>query len=120
MRVIYVGNDIGLHTLMSALLGTKFDNVLVHTAEQALELMALGENFKAFIVANNGGKGLKFLTVVSEKYPLTVRVLMSGGNMSEDIKQAISKGYVTRLVSTPFNAHQFLEFLENDISLLPV
>ena len=118
MRVIYVDSYAASRSMMSAYLGMKFDSVVVQTAEQALNLMGQGDEFKAFIVANNNGKGLTFLTEVRRRHPLAVRVLMSGLR-SREIVQAISDGDITRFVQNPSNLLQLLKNLEYDISLIP-
>ena len=116
MRVFYVDNDSSTHDMMPACLGMKFNVTVVPTAEQALTIMDHRDRFDAVIAANNKGVGLKFLTEVSKKHPKTVRVLISGGNITEEIKQAISNGDITRFIKNPPCFPQLVKDLEHDIS----
>jgi response regulator RpfG family c-di-GMP phosphodiesterase len=59
-------------------------------------------------------KGLEFLSLVAERWPETIRILISGGCMDMDsVTRAINAGQISRFIPKPFNpvilAYQLLE-----------
>ena len=118
MRILYVDHNPKICEQITAVLGEKFHVAAVPTAEKALSLMTQENKFAAVIATNDGGKGLAFLTLVSYIYPLTKRVLLSGGGfMAESIhRQAISKGHISRYYQTPYTPLHLLKDLVHDLS----
>jgi DNA-binding NtrC family response regulator len=50
-----------------------------------------------------GMKGLELLSLVAERWPGTIRILMSGGGTDMDkVERAIGTGHVSRFLAKPF------------------
>jgi response regulator RpfG family c-di-GMP phosphodiesterase len=50
-----------------------------------------------------GMKGVEFLCLVAERWPETIRILMSGGGADmAEVERAISTGRISRFIAKPF------------------
>jgi response regulator RpfG family c-di-GMP phosphodiesterase len=120
-RILLVDKDPHLLQMMEIILSHQFRMVTARFAEEGLALVEAEAPFDIAIsgFALSGMNGLEFLRRVGEKFPETVRILMSGGFGDEvDIKQAISAGHISRLVQKPFNLNSMRDQLKKDMDLI--
>jgi len=59
--------------------------------------------------------GIQLLKQVKERWPQTVRILLSGYTEIEDLLSAINEGEVYRFVSKPWDNQAFLNLLKNSV-----
>jgi two-component system NtrC family sensor kinase len=117
-RILLVDKDPHLLQIMEIILGHQFRMVTARFAEEGLALVEAEAPFDIAIsgFALPGMNGLEFLRRVGEKFPETVRILMSGGFGDDvDIKHAISAGHIRRLVQKPFNLSSMRDQLKKDM-----
>lgn len=116
-RILYLDKNIEMRTMMDMVLHDRFLVVTAATAEEGLDILESEPPFDIVISGFHLSRmnGLEFLRRVSERYPRTVRVLMSGGCGDEvDISEAISAGYIRRFISKPYGVKMLREQLQND------
>lgn len=74
------------------------------SAEEALQIMA-GESFKVVLSDERmpGMDGAAFLGIVRERYPETVRMMLTGHASVEATMRAVNKGEIYRFFTKPWN-----------------
>jgi len=104
-RILLVDDEANvLSALKRSLFDTAFDIVSVTSAEQALDLMR-DEEFKVVVSDERmiGMQGSEFLSQVREKYPHTVRMILTGHASIEAAMKAVNEGEIYRFFSKPWN-----------------
>lgn len=104
-RILLVDDETNvLSALKRSLFDTAFDIVSVTSAEQALEIMREQE-FKVVVSDERmiGMQGSEFLSKVREKYPHTVRIILTGHASIEAAMKAVNEGEIYRFFSKPWN-----------------
>jgi two-component system, NtrC family, sensor kinase len=119
-RIIVVDKDNDIRTMMEMILCDHFQVDTSESAEAGLGLLESKGPFDIAIASFTlpGMNGVEFLRRVGEKYPETVRILLSGGlaDMS-DLSLAVSKGHISRIILKPFLMDTLLEQLNSDLSV---
>jgi response regulator RpfG family c-di-GMP phosphodiesterase len=116
IKIICVDDDIFiLQTVKDCLC----EHFLIAIAGSALKGIALMETDGPFDIVMSdhempGMKGLEFLSLVAERWPETIRILLSGDCKDMDsVTRAINAGQISRFIPKPFNpvilADQLLE-----------
>jgi len=104
-KMICVDDDIFIQHVVKMFMEEYFQVTLVGSAEEGLCLMELHGPFDIVIADYDmpGMNGMEFLSLVAERWPETIRILMSGGNMDMDnVERAISAGHISRFLTKPF------------------
>lgn len=117
-RIIFVDNDIEMRKMMELALIDLFQIKTVSSADEGLEAITSEEPFDIVMASLtiHGINGLAFLLRVGEMFPMTVRILMTGGfGDCADIHNAIREGHISRLVLKPFNLIDMRYQLKNDL-----
>jgi len=98
-----------LSALTRALFDEPLDIASVTSAEEALELMK-EQDFKVVISDERmiGMQGSEFLSQVREKYPDTVRIMLTGHATLEAAMKAVNEGEIYRFFSKPWNDHDLI------------
>lgn len=102
-RVLFVDDEIGLLEGMENQFRRLYDVSTATGGELGLKLMAESEPF-AVVVSDMGMPvmdGVRFLSAVSEKYPDTVRVMLTGNADINTAMEAVNKGHIFRFVTKP-------------------
>jgi len=120
-RIVIVDNHIVMHDCMRTVLDDLFQVFTVSTATEGLELVKaegpIDIVISSFALSHSGMNGLEFLRRVGELFPLTLRILMSGGCGDKvDINLAISAGHINRFVEKPFRPATLREQLKRDLA----
>lgn len=107
INVVYVDDEI--HNLNSFVATFRRDfNVFV--ASSAAEGFKILKNYFVHIVITDqrmpGMSGVEFLTRVSEEYPATTRVLVTGFTDAQVITDALSNGQVHYRIEKPWDAEK--------------
>lgn len=94
--------------VLTALKRALFDEpCVIHTAagaEQALEMMR-SESFKLVLSDERmpGMQGSEFLSLVRERYPATLRILLTGHATMDAAVKAVNQGEIYRFFTKPWN-----------------
>jgi response regulator RpfG family c-di-GMP phosphodiesterase len=94
----------------------RLKNYAVFTASGgARGLEILGQEHVDVVIADQrmpGMTGSEFLRIVKEKYPNTVRIMLSGYSDFESLTKAINEGEIFRFVSKPWEMEELFEIIE--------
>jgi len=105
VKMMCVDDDIFILQMIETYMEGHFQVVLAGSAEEGLGIMELQGPFDIVISDHDmpGMKGLEFLRLVAERWPETIRVLMSGGNADMDqVELAIRAGQIYLFLAKPF------------------
>jgi len=91
-----------LHSLRRVFRKENYEVITCVSAEEALKVL---ETKPVQVLITDqlmpGMKGTELLKIVKEKYPLTIRMLLSGHSDMEDLIRAINEGEVYRFLKKP-------------------
>ncbi|MCP4449764.1 MAG: response regulator [Myxococcales bacterium] len=110
--ILYVDDEVGNRVVFDATFADDFDIVLVDSGETALEY--LEENEVAIIVSDQRMPGLsgdELLTQVRQRWPRTIRLIVTGYADVDTILRAVNEGLVARYVVKPWDQHQLRDIL---------
>jgi len=114
IKIICVDDDISILQTVKACMCEHF---LVAIAASATKGLVLMETYGPFDIVMSdhdmpGMKGLEFLSLAAERWPETIRILMSGGCKDMDsVTRAINAGQISRFIQKPFDAVILLDQL---------
>ena len=105
-KIICVDDDISILQIVKACLCEHFLVAIAGSALEGLDLMETDGPFD--IVMSDyempGMNGLEFLSLLAERWPETIRILMSGGCKDMDgVTQAINARQISRFIPKPLN-----------------
>jgi len=116
IKIICVDDDIYVLHTVKACLCKHFHVTIAGSALKGLDLMETDGPFDIVMSDHEmpGMKGVEFLSLVAERWPETIRILMSGDCKDMDsVMRAIKAGHISRFIPKPFNpvilADQLLE-----------
>lgn len=104
-RILLVDDESNvLAALKRALFDEKLEIVTAASAEEALAIMA-EQTFKVTVSDERmaGMQGTEFLTLVRDRYPETVRMMLTGHATLEAAMKAVNQGEIYRFFSKPWN-----------------
>ena len=106
IKIICVDDDISILQIVKDCLCEHFLVAIAGSALKGLDLMETDGPFD--IVMSDyempGMKGLEFLSLVAERWPETIRILISGCCKDMDsVTRAINAGQISRFIPKPFN-----------------
>jgi len=107
-RILLVDDEPNvLSALKRALFDTAFEIVSATSGEQALETMK-EQTFKVVISDERmiGMQGSELLSQVREKYPQTVRIILTGHASVEAAIKAVNQGEIYRFFAKPWNDNE--------------
>ncbi len=94
-----------LRSLKRELLDIPYDLLTATSSAEALEVMHA--NNVSVIISDQrmpGGSGTELLSIVREKYPDTVRMLLTAFTDMQDIIEAINKGGIYKFIQKPWKS----------------
>lgn len=119
-KIILIDKDPCIRTMMEKILGDHFKVVTAGSAMAGLDLVESEAPFDIVIASFSlpGMNGVEFLRRVGEKYPETVRIILTGGcaDMS-DLNLAVSEGHISRVVLKPIHMDILKEQLRQDVAV---
>jgi DNA-binding NtrC family response regulator len=104
-RILLVDDESGvLAALKRALIDEPLEITTMTSAEDALEIMKR-EGFKVVMSDERmvGMQGSEFLARVREKYPQTIRIMLTGHATLNAAMKAVNEGEIYRFFSKPWN-----------------
>jgi response regulator RpfG family c-di-GMP phosphodiesterase len=109
LKVLYVDDEVHNLTSFKATYRRDFD---IYFAESAKEGLKVLEENEIHIVLSDQRMpvmtGVEFLKILKEKYPDTIRILITGYSDIEAVIDAINQGQVYRYVSKPWDPQDLL------------
>ncbi|WP_196592644.1 response regulator [Pectinatus sottacetonis] len=112
-KVLFVDDEASvLRAIKRAVMDEKFTPFFANSGEEALEIMEKNE-ISVIITDMRMPKmdGLALLKIVKEKYPRTVRVVLSGYTQLSQLLVTINQGEIFKFITKPWTT---------DSELLPV
>jgi len=106
-KIICVDDDISILQIVKDCLCEHFLVAIAGSALKGLDLMETDGPFDIVISDHEmpGMKGLEFLSMVAERWPETIRILLSGDCKDMDsVTRAINAGQISRFIPKPFDA----------------
>jgi len=102
--VLFVDDEINvLSSLKRALIEEDYKCMFAESAKEALELM---EKHEISVIVTDmrmpGMDGLSLLRIIKEKYPNTVRVVLSGYTQLQQVLLAINQGDIYKFITKPW------------------
>lgn len=119
-KVLCVDDDDFVLRLMQACVEGHFEVALASSAEEGLALMEAQGPFRVVVSDYNmpGMRGDEFLRQVAQRWPETIRILISGGAMDmNEMDLAIRTGCVSRFLTKPFRITSFCDQLRHECQL---
>ncbi len=116
-RILIVDDEEGIRTFLTRLLARlpKPPPIEIETApsaEDALSLMQIRKYALVLTDFNMGGKdGIFLLSTAREKWPETVRLLMTGYTDEQIYRDAVERGGVAAFIRKPWNNQEFLQLI---------
>lgn len=104
-KMICVDDDSLIRQVVKMYMQEAFHVVLACSAEEGLDMMESHGPFHVVLsdYGMPGMNGVAFLSQVAERWPETIRILMSGGGADlEMVKRAIRAGHISRFLTKPF------------------
>ncbi|MCD6293112.1 MAG: response regulator [Deltaproteobacteria bacterium] len=99
-----------LHALRRVLATSEWDLLVAGSGSQALEIMA--RQPVSLVISDQRMpemSGLELLSVVKEKYPETIRIVLTGYAEMDVVVKAINQGEVYRFFTKPWNNDELLQ-----------
>lgn len=119
-RILFVDKDLCMRQMMEMVLKGPFQVVTAPSAEKGLAVLAQEGPFGVVMSSFGlpGLNGLEFLLRVAERYPMTRRILMTGGADSHGFDQAISSGQISCLLFKPYCMKTLQELLKRELAVV--
>lgn len=115
-KMMCVDDDVLIQHMIKSCMEEYFQVSLAGSAEEGLDMMEWDGPFDIVMSDYDmpGMKGVEFLCLVAERWPETIRILMSGGGADMDtVVRAISAGQISRFLEKPFCAISLRDQLWN-------
>lgn len=118
-RVMLVDDEPNIINALHRLLRREgYEIVTANSGIQALELFEKADGRSAVVVSDfrmPEMNGIEFLRCVCERYPDTVRIILSGYADAEAIQAAINEGHVYKYVSKPWDDEELREVVRTSV-----
>jgi response regulator RpfG family c-di-GMP phosphodiesterase len=117
MSILYIDHEVNN---LNSFKATFRRDAQVYIAESAQEGMKILNEKKIDVIFADHQMpemtGLEFLRQASDKYPGSVRVLLTGNAYTDEIKSAAGKGYFHRYINKPWDEQQLRELITSSQS----
>lgn len=116
-RVLLVDDEVNvLAAIKRALMDEPYTISTAESGEEALRVLA-AERFKVVVSDERmpGMGGAEFLSLVRERYPETVRIMLTGHASVESTMKAVNRGEIYRFFTKPWNDHELIMALRSAI-----
>ena len=114
-RVLFVDDSQHLLSAVRRMLHGRADLVLAEGAQAALERLENDPGISVVVTDQNmpGMKGIEFLAMVAERWPMVTRVMQTGNNDQDTAISAIHAGRVFRFLRKPYEPADLIEVIED-------
>ena len=114
-RVLCVDDEIQiLHSLERMLRLREFDVFTASGGHEGLKILSK-EHIDVVISDHRMPEmnGSEFLKIVREKYPHTIRIMLTGYNDYESLLKAVREGEIFRFISKPWSMDELFEVIDS-------
>jgi CheY-like chemotaxis protein len=104
-KMLCVDDNLFVLQMIESFMEGHFQVTLADSAEEGLNMLEVHGPFDIVLSDYDmpGMKGVEFLCLVAERWPETIRILMSGGGADMDkVERAISAGHISRFLAKPY------------------
>jgi response regulator RpfG family c-di-GMP phosphodiesterase len=101
-----------LHTMERLLNMTGYKTLTAASGEEGLKIME--KEYIDLVISDQrmpGMTGSEFLKIVKQKYPNTIRIMLSGHSDFENLVNAVNEGEIYRFISKPWDNEELKEIL---------
>ena len=99
--------EVTLATLKRAFLDEPYEKIFVHSGKEAIEIL---EKQQVHVIVTDLGmpemNGRQLLKIVMEKYPDTVRMVLSGQSNINTLLDAVNEGKVYKFITKPWKLEE--------------
>ena len=112
-RVLFVDDSPNLLGAVRRTLRGKAQVQVAEGAQEALDVLDKDPNISIVVTDQNmpGMKGIEFLAVVAERWPLVTRVMQTGNNDQDTAISAIRQGRVFRFLRKPYSPDDLFQVI---------
>ncbi len=112
-RVLFVDDSQNLLGAVRRMLRGHIDLVVAESAQTALQILETDPTVTVVVSDQNmpGMKGIEFLALVAERWPLVTRVMQTGNNDQDTAISAIHSGRVFRFLRKPYEPADLLAII---------
>lgn len=113
-RILFVDDDTNLLRAAQRVLRKKLDLTVASSAQEALQIMQKCEPFEVVLSDQNmpDMKGIEFLRETANRWPTTVRIMITGNSDQDTAIAAMNESNVFRFVRKPCPPSELLEAIE--------
>ncbi|AOY77027.1 response regulator [Clostridium formicaceticum] len=118
-KILFVDDETAiLKSLKRLFMDADYEIFLAEGGEEALQFLS-AENIDLLFtdVKMPGMDGYKLLEKVKKKYPLIIRVILSGYTEGKEIVEAIQKNLARTYILKPWNNEELLKFIEDTFEI---
>lgn len=114
-RVLFVDDDENLLKAARRILHKEIDLTVASSGQQALEVLDKSGPFEVLVSDQNmpSMKGVTLLSEAANRWPLTVRIMLTGNNDQETTIAAVNNGKVFRFVRKPCQPLDLLDAIKD-------
>ena len=116
--VLFVDDSEHLLSAVRRTLRGQVDVIVAESAQAALDMLEADKAIAVVITDQNmpGMKGIEFLAMVAQRWPLVTRVMQTGNNDQDTAINAIRDGKVFRFLRKPYEPGALLEIINEALS----
>ena len=117
IRILYLDHESNNLNSMMATFRRDGEVFLAKSTDEGLDI--LRENKIDVVFADHhmpGITGLEFLKMVSEEFPVSRRILLTGHAYNEEFKHAIKMGYVHHYINKPWDEQELRGLINIDLT----
>jgi two-component system response regulator HydG len=115
-KVLLVDDERHILLALRRVLEEECECLIAGSADEALETFSLHGDSIEVVVADNvmpGKRGVELLAAVRDRWPRTVRMLLTGYSSNEAVMDAINQGHVFSYIRKPVEADDLLVYVRN-------
>ncbi len=115
-KVLLVDDERHILLALRRVLEDECECLTAGSADEALETFGTHGDSIEVVVADNvmpGKRGVELLAAVRDRWPRTVRILLTGYSSNEAVMDAINQGHVFSYIRKPVEADDFLVYVRN-------
>ena len=107
--ILYVDDDVNNLVVFKSAFMDHFDVVTCSDPQQAIAIMEK-EGFPIVIADQRmpGMKGVEFFEIIKDKYPFTIRMILTAYSDVGDVLDAINRGNVYKYITKPWRSEEVL------------
>jgi two-component system response regulator (stage 0 sporulation protein F) len=118
LKILYVDDEMINLMLFRQLFKSKYSVQTAESGEEGLVLLEKDPDIKIVISDMNmpGMKGMEFIGKAKQSYPETLFYILTGFEITEEIKSGVKAGLLKRYLQKPYKMSEIDAIIQNDLS----